>query len=332
MDVRLICGIDGGQTSTRCVLATTESELLGRGTGGPLIHLSAYGAHDRFLASLGQALQEAWTAAGITQRPLAAIVLGATGVVAGSPEASAAAELLSALVQADVVHVCSDSMIALQGAHAGRPGVIVITGTGTIAFGMDSSGRTARAAGWGWLIGDEGSAFAIGRAGLRAACHAHDGTGPATSLSELVVQHFGIVNLHDVKRIISAPDFGAKGFAALAAVVSQAAERGDAVAIEIIREAGLALAQQTAAVVGKLDFGAEPVPVAPLGGAFNHVFGLKQAFVSAMETTSVSAVVTPPRLPAVLGAVLMALELCNADIVSALLRLQHTTAVQSVSC
>ncbi len=331
MDVRLICGIDSGQTSTRCVLATTGGELLGRGRGGALIHLSAHGAHERFLQSIGQTLQEAWAAAGITQRPLAAIVLGATGIVADTPEARTAAELLSTLVEADVVQVCSDAMIALQGAHAGCPGVVVITGTGTIAFGMDSSGHTARAGGWGWLIGDEGSAFAIGRAGLRAACYAHDGMGPETFLNELFTQHFGVVSLHDVKRIISAPDFGAKGFAALAALVSKAAEQGDAAANRIIHEAGLALAQETAAVVRKLDFGADPVPVAPLGGAFDHVFGLREAFVGAMETTAVPAVVTQPRLPAVLGAVLMALELCNVDIVSALLRLQ-TTALQSVSC
>lgn len=326
MDVRLICGIDSGQTSTRCVLATTDGELLGRGTGGSLIHLNAHGAHERFLGSIGQALQEAWAAAGITQRPLAAIVLGATGIVAGSPEASTAAELLSKLVRADVVQICSDSMIALQGAHAGCPGVVVITGTGTIAFGMDSSGRTARAGGWGWLIGDEGSAFAIGRAGLRAACYAHDGMGPETTLNESFTQHFGIVSLHDVKRVISAPDFGAKGFAALAGVVSKAAEYGDAVANRIIREAGLALAQETAAVVRRLEFGANPVPVAPLGGAFDHVFGLQEAFVSAMETTSVPAVVTQPQLPAVLGAVLMALELCNVDVGSVLPRLQQIAA------
>jgi N-acetylglucosamine kinase len=196
---------------------------------------------------------------------------------------------------------------------------------------MDSSGRTARAGGWGWLIGDEGSAFAIGRAGLRAACCAHDGTGPETTLNVSVTQHFGIVSLHDVKRIVSAPDFGARGFAALAVLVSQAAERGDDVANRIIREAGLALAQQTAAVVRKLDFGANPVPVAPLGGAFDHVFGLQEAFVGAMEATSVPAVVTQPRLPAVLGAVLMALELCDVDIASSLPRLQGTTALRSVS-
>ncbi len=314
MDAKLVCGIDGGQTSTRCVLATTNGELLGQGTGGALTHLSAHGARERFSQSIGQALQEAWTATGITSRPLAAIVLGASGIVTDSPEASTAAELLSTLVHADAVQICSDAMIALQGAHAGCPGVIVITGTGTIAFGMDGSGRTARAGGWGWLIGDEGSAFAIGRAGLRAACYAQDGMAPETVLNELFTQYFGVVTLHDIKRIIYAPDFGAKGFAALAEVVSGAAEQGDKIAQSIIREAGSALAQKAAAVLRQLDFGAIPAPVAPLGGAFDHVVGLGEAFSSVMETASALAVVTQPRLPAVLGAVLMALKLCNSEI------------------
>ena len=320
----LVCGIDGGQTSTRCVLATTHGEILGQGRGGPLTHLNAEGGRERFIQSVDQALQKAWTATGLTACPLAAIVVGATGILANSPEASTATEFLSTLIQAQSVHVCSDAMTALQSAHEGRPGVIVIAGTGTIALGMDSSGHTARAGGWGWLIGDEGSAFAIGRAGLRAALYARDGMEPGTVLEDLFARHFGVSNLHDVKRIIYAPDFGAKGFAALAKVVSRAAEQGDGPARRLIREAGTALAHEAIAVIENLHFCESSTPVAPLGGAFEHVVGLRQAFASAVETASVPISITQAKMPAVLGAVIMALKQCDADLVSALPRLRAT--------
>jgi N-acetylglucosamine kinase-like BadF-type ATPase len=279
------------------------------------------GSRERFSQSVSQALQIAWSAAGLAARPLAAVVLGATGIVAETTEAAVAAELLSTLVQAQTIHICSDAIIALHGAHAGGPGVIVISGTGTIALGQDNSGRLARAGGWGWLLGDEGSAYAIGRAGLRAALYASDKMGPATALEALFKQHFGLVSLQDVKRIIYAPDFGARGLAALAAIVSQAVEQGDLMAGQIIDQAGAALARQVVAVVQKLEFDALPVPVAPLGGAFDHVIGLRRAFANAVAAAGEPLLIVQPQLPAVLGAVIMALKQAEADLASILPRL-----------
>lgn len=307
----LVLGVDGGQTSTKCLLTTTRGQILGRGEGGPLIHLAAQGGRERLVQSLQQALTQAWANAGLAPSPVEAIGLGLTGVEADTAEAHIVLELVPTILQARVVVVQSDAFAALMGAHLGQPGVIAISGTGSVVLGMNGRGQKARAGGWGWLLGDEGSAFAIGRNALLAAFYAFDGVGPATRLEEMFVKHFGVASMYEVKRLLHAPDFGQRGFATLAPLVSRAAEEGDAISAAIIREAGQALAKQVMAVIRRLDFAA--APVAPIGGAFEHVTGLRLAFGAALSAVSDSAMVTDPQLSPAHGAVIIALKECTSD-------------------
>ena len=304
----LVCGVDGGQTATRCVLSDRQGQVLGHGHSLALTHLDAIGGRERFAQSMARALHQAWATASLKPCPLAALVVGATGIVAGSREADTAEALLADIVQSRIVHICSDAEIALAGAHGGAPGIIVIAGTGTIALGLDGRGRIARAGGWGWLIGDDGSAFAIGQAGLKAALYARDGMGPTTLLGSMLTKHFDVEDLYDTKRIVYEPHFGAKGFAALAGLVAQAAAEHDSVAQKIIKGAGAALAQEALAVMRRLDFAGNPVRVAPLGGGFEHVYGLSQAFSTALQHSGVHFQLVTAQMPAVLGAVIMAVQ------------------------
>ncbi|MSP14934.1 MAG: N-acetylglucosamine kinase [Chloroflexi bacterium] len=325
----LIIGIDGGQTSTKSVLATTRGQVLGYGRGGPLIHLAADGSRERFILSVGTAIRAAWDAAGLAPRPVQAIGLGLTGVEADTPEAATVLALLPSCVDAQAAEVQNDGIAALAGAHLGQPGVIVISGTGTISLGIDPQGRLGRAGGWGWLIGDEGSAVDIGRRGLMAALYAFDGIGAATLLEPGFRQYFGIASLLDAKRRVYASDFGARGFAALAQVVSTAAAEGDPIARGIVTFGGQALAREVAAVIRRLDFAGQAVPVAPVGGAFEHITGLRQAFSDALAAQPVAAIVISAHLPPILGAAILALRLCAAtpgfDLAAAISRLQATT-------
>ncbi len=316
-----VIGVDGGQTSTKCVLATTEGEIKSRGEGGPLIHLAAEGGRGRFTRSLRETLADAWRRANLAPGEVAAIGLGLTGVEANTVEAKVVVELVPAAVQAVQVEVQSDAIAALMGAHLGKPGVIVIAGTGSIALGVNARGEHVRAGGWGWLIGDEGSATAIGRSGLLAASNAFDGAGPSTQLLDLFTTHLQLAVLTDVKRIVQGSEFGQRGLAALAPLVGQAAEQGDAPAARIIAEAGHALARQAAAVIRRLNF-AEPARVAPVGGAFDHVAGLRDSFGMALAKEPAPAIVVSPELPPVLGAVIMALSKCVSELEPAVERLR----------
>jgi N-acetylglucosamine kinase len=305
-----VFGVDGGQTSTKCALVTTDGRVVAYGSGGGLVHLAAQGSDARFVTALRDAFSAAFAAAGIPPQPVRAVVLGLTGAEGGTPESETAKALVARVIETGLVDAHSDAYAALVGAHGGRPGIIAIAGTGSHIMGMDAAGRVARAGGWGWLLGDEGSALWIGRSGLAAALRAEDGVGEPTTLHALLQTHFGVASFRDVKRVVYASDFGARGFAALAPIVAGAAEGGDAVARKIIATAGEDLAAQVCAVQRRLVLPAD-VPVAPVGGAYEHVHGLRTAFESALQRSNPAAKIAAPEYPPVLGAALMALCLCG---------------------
>lgn len=306
MSEAFVFGIDGGQTATKGVLATVDGRVLAYGRGAPLVHLAAQGGPDQFVAALRETLADAWRNAARQPHPLAAIGLGLTGVDADGAEAALVRALLPQAVQAARVEVRGDDETALMGAHLDGPGIMVIAGTGSVALGKDRRGRLVRAGGWGWLLGDEGSGLAIGRDGLRAALRALDGVDPPTRLTDIVLAHFGVARPRDIKALVYALDFGARGFAALAPLVAVAARDGDGTARAILRQAADALARQALAVVRHLDFGEETVYVAPVGGAFAHLWRLRDGFTEALAAADPRLVVRDPLQPPVIGALLLA--------------------------
>lgn len=304
-----LMGIDGGQTSVKCALANLDGVILGQGQGRGLLHLAAPDGAERFVEAIGRAMQAAWEDAGLAKQPLSSLTMGLTGVTsAETPEAKLASELVRKLVTVEKIRIENDAVAALMGAHAGGPGIICIAGTGAITLGQDAHGRLERAGGWGWLLGDEGSAFWIGREALRAALRAQEGLGPPTSLLQAFQHHFQIDQMIQVKRVVFSAEFGAQGFAALAPMVQCAASEGDEVSGEILHQGGNELAAAVLAVARKLDFGGLPVPIAPVGGAFEHINDMRQAFADRL-TASGGCQIVEPRFPPVMGAVFMARQL-----------------------
>jgi N-acetylglucosamine kinase len=304
---QFVFGVDGGQTSTKCALVNMEGRVFGYGAGSGLVHLAAEGARAKHIAALREAFASAWAAANLPPQPVAAVGLGLTGVEGGTAEAETVRAIVAEVIEAQHVKVHSDAYAALVGAHGGRPGVIAISGTGSHIMGLNAVGEVARAGGWGWLLGDEGSALWLGKHGLAAALRAEDGVGEATVLQARMREHFGIVSFRDAKRIVYDSGFGAKGFAGLAPLVSVAAEQGDAVAIGLITQAARDLAAQVLAVQCRLAL-PDDAPIAPVGGAYEHVHGLREGFVAALREVNPSVHVVAPQHPPVIGAALLAIR------------------------
>lgn len=319
-----LIGIDGGQTSTKCVITTRDLRVVGEGSGSGMVHLAAADGAERFQAGLREAVQQAWQAMGQSPQPVQAMAMGLTGVDA-EPEAERAVALAHEIVDCAHIQASNDALTALIGAHGGQPGIIVISGTGAIALGRAANGRTARSGGWGWMIGDEGSAMAIGRNGLNAATYAFDGTGPATLLVDAMVrqlehmqneadpaaaQRNPVRDLRDCKRIVYGPQFGSRGLASLAAVVSQVAQQDDEIARRIIAQAGDDLARLALGVSHALNMPASPV--APVSGAFSHVHGLREAFVDCLAQRAPALRVVSPQHSAAYGAAILAAQMADA--------------------
>ncbi|HQV70428.1 MAG TPA: BadF/BadG/BcrA/BcrD ATPase family protein [Thermoflexales bacterium] len=302
----LIIGVDGGQTSTKCVLVDDRMNVLGYGAGGELRHLVAHGGRERHVSALRACIAQAFAQAGLPIQPVAAIGLGLSGVSGPeSPLAEMAREYMPDVIDAKVVVVESDAYTALLGAHGGKPGAIAIAGTGSNAMGINAAGQVKRAGGWGWLLGDEGSAMRIGHDGLVAALQYWDRIGEPTTMLKAFQTHFNAINMRLIVASVYSADFWAKGFATLAEVVSRCATDGDAIARNVIEQNGAELARQVDAVVRQLAH-PSPLPVSPMGGAFEHVFGLRAAFDGALVRLGSPCVVTPPQAPPMFGAAILA--------------------------
>ncbi|MGJ5818398.1 N-acetylglucosamine kinase [Paludibaculum fermentans] len=294
-------GVDGGQSSTTALIGDETGRVLGMGRGGPCNHVSAAEARAKFMGAIGGCVGQAREAAGLpADTHFRAACLGFSG---GPADKDA---LIAEMFSIGSRVVTNDAVIALAGAHAGRPGIITIGGTGSISYGRNGTGKFARVGGWGYIYGDEGGGFDITRQGLRAALRMEEGWGPETVLRALLLEATGASNANELMHKFYTPEFPRPKIAAMSQIVVRAASQGDEVATDILGEAAQQLAGITRAARLQLFTREEVVPVAPIGGVFKSDT-LMTAFRSRVELTNDMQVVTPAFEPAA-GALLEAYQ------------------------
>lgn len=257
-----LLGIDGGGTKTLALLASINGATLGRGQA-PSSNYHKVGK-DAALTALDEAIRNAFTDAQLAPQPVAAICLGMSGV--DRPEDLAVFQpwLADRHGQAKTVIVNDAELVLAAGTPDGW-GVAGICGTGAICVGRNQAGDRARSDGWGNILGDAGSGYAIGLAALRAVMRAYDGRGDATALTAAVLGHWSLESpVQLVHRVYTEQAMPAE-IAALAAVVDSTAEKGDWMALDIMRHAAVELAITIHAVASRLSFSG-PVPCGLAGG------------------------------------------------------------------
>jgi N-acetylglucosamine kinase-like BadF-type ATPase len=257
-------GVDGGQSSTYALIGDANGRVLGGGRGGPSNHVGASEGRAKFTDAIQTCLSAACASAGLHAASIrfAVACLGFSGGPADKES------ILREILRSDRTIVTHDALIALSGATGGEPGVITIAGTGSIAFGRNASGKTARAGGWGYVFGDEGGGFDIVRQALRAALKVEEGWGEPTSLRQMFLDQTGASDCNDLLHRFYTPEYPRPRIAAFAELVDEAAEHGDRIAREILNDVGRELAAIAAAVRGQLFEKSEPVRVAYVGGVF----------------------------------------------------------------
>jgi glucosamine kinase len=264
-------GIDGGGTSTRCVVGD-EHRVLGTAVTGSakITRVGTACARD----ALQGAIRQACTAAGINPEKISHSCIGMAG--ASRAEVIESAHAWAAELIQGKIDVVGDMVVALEAAFGGGPGVIVIAGTGSICFGRNQCGETARAGGGGPVVSDEGSGDWIGRKAVEEA--SHDGKPAALPLLAAITQAWGIRDRADFERRVSSepsPDF-----AVLFPAVLAAATGGDQVAVQILRAAGKELAKLAGTLIRQLWPQAQHVPVAFSGGVFENSATVRDTFVT----------------------------------------------------
>jgi len=304
---RWVLGVDGGATTTTALLAELETgQVIGRGTGGSS-NIQAVG-ETVALRELNTAIATAFAAAGLRRQPVAAAALGLAGIdLDGEDVIRGWADLVDL---AERLVVVNDARLLFA---AGTPhgwGLAVIAGTGSIAYIRTPEGNNDRRGGWGWLLGDEGSAFQIGLRALRAVCRAADGVGPPTRLTQIFLDKLGSSQPRDLIPAVYRGNWDKAFIAQLAPLVLTWAAQ-DEVARQIVHTQAQALARTAAAAVRLYRWPEDHIPTALSGGLFLHSEMYRTHFLEYLREEDVvpepvQTVEEPAR-----GAVLLARQLCG---------------------
>jgi N-acetylglucosamine kinase-like BadF-type ATPase len=297
----LVLGIDVGGTKTVCQLADDQANILAESRGGGA-NLQASGELE-VEKVLHQVIDRALVNA--SARP-AAICLGMAGVDRPR-DADVVRGILLRIGQRAQPYVVNDALIALEAGLPGGAGVVVLAGTGSIAYGRDAQGRAARAGGWGYVLGDEGSGYWLGRHALRAVVRAADGRGRTTALTARVLAHYHVDRPQDLVWEIYHSGLKPTAIASLATEVGAAAMEGDTLAEDIINAAALELAGAAASVARRLSL--ERCPVVLAGGTLRGVVPLRERVLSDLSRALPHAEARVLDVEPALGAVRLALLL-----------------------
>ena len=305
MSSDLILGIDAGGTQTTAWIATIDdpTHVVGRGIAGPA-NPQVVGA-DSAIVALQQATDAAQAQTQFSRQPFAAVCIG----LAGADRDGDQYAIHEWAIRNDItqcLQLVNDATPVLYAATPTGCGVALISGTGSFAFGRRADGTTARAGGWGYLIGDEGSGYVIAIEALRAAVSFADGCGSSTSLLERLLTALGRIHAAELISVIYAPNMTRSRIAALCPVVFDAHEDGDPVATRIIAAAAQRLADLVAAVSTRLQISSQPIPLAITGGVLLNQPTLRERVQAAMEKHSLSINAVIPVLDPVAGALILA--------------------------
>jgi N-acetylmuramic acid 6-phosphate etherase len=294
-----VAGIDAGATSTVGMLADETGKVCAKARVSAA-NLVVHGelAVEKALYQVIEDLE--------APEPLAAICLGMAGLKPEDEELIRG--VFRRLGHRQRIRIVNDAVIALVAGAPAGVGVVVISGTGSIAYGVDPAGRTARSGGWGYLLGDEGSAFWLGHAAVRQGIRAIDGRGPATTLFERISQKLDLEAPTGLVKWFYDQDHSRDRVATLASIVEEAASAGDEAASSLLDEAAAHLARAARACAEQLSF-SKPYPLVLAGGAFKacpSLFRRLEASLGLPQARIVRLEGEPAR-----GAVTLALELLS---------------------
>lgn len=299
----VVVAVDGGGTRTRCGIFDEHGSLLGTASSGPSNQNCA--ERQVVVASVRQAIEDALRSCGKGPEDVLVVSAALAGVEydgAGAEEANAI------LVEAGWANclIYGDVLAAHAGALGGESGVLVLAGTGSIAFAVAPDGRSSKAGGFGYLFGDEGSAFWIAREALKAASHADDGRGPATQLTAAFCRHLQIGEFSESLRFfyVDAP-LAVTRLSQCSSLVNEVAEAGDTVARRVLFSAGDELARLAEVLLRRL-----PAPGTTIvtyhGAVLLHSRLVRESFESSLRTRLPSVLLRAPVGDPVLGAYLLA--------------------------
>jgi len=303
---RVVVGVDGGGSRTRALLVGFDGTVLAEATGGAsnVQKKGVAGSADVIFDVVKKCIEKS----GSSHQAIAHVVVGAAG--AGRP--STRSELtgaISALAQKNKtpfaqITVETDGRIALEAAFPGKPVVALIAGTGSVALYRTEDGRIHRVGGWGSLIGDEGSGYAIARDACSAVMKEYDGRAEKTLLTEKALEHFGVTDPED---LIPKIHMEKTELAPFVENVLEAVTSRDRVARQILTRGAADLVE----FVRILTLAHPPkhkLPVCPMGGLLENENEYSKMVREKLKATLPQIIIQKPKFPAAFGAAILGLN------------------------
>ncbi len=297
-----IIGIDGGGTKTHSILATLDGEFLASYTeGASNPHVVGFEASARVIAaSIEKCLAHLHESAS----PNLKIVAGIAGIGRPADQETLRSALVRINTAYESIVLTTDVRIALEGALPWRSGIVLIAGTGSIAYYRDNKGGLIRSGGWGRILGDEGSGFTIAREGLRAVLLQHDGRGTETALTPLALRHYAIPS---VDQLITEVYKKGTEISSFAPLVVDAAANGDDIAIRIIDEESKKLVSLVKPLIDR-SISEGKLQLAMIGGLLEHKTAYSVKVRTLLKESYPNVYVQRPKFSPVVGALILALN------------------------
>jgi N-acetylglucosamine kinase len=309
---KVILAIDGGGTSTRCLAIDSGGAILGSARGGPSNHILS--PWEIVSESIESAIRGTLEDCELDPARVICISLGMAGIGPGGEGKETVEDLAREILPAQTIIATGDMVIAFHGAIMAESGVIANAGTGSVVYGKSPSGAYRQVGGWGHVLGDEGSAYDIAVAGLRAAARFCDGRAEFTKLVDLIPPALDVSDVVQVAFKVYGLNMERKEIAALARIVSKAATEGDEVSLGILRAAAEELALGVNVAIRELGMETDSVTVSYIGSVFNSGEPVIRPFAEAVAMKYPRAVVVPPKFPAVIGAFILGAKEAGWDI------------------
>ena len=310
----IFLGVDGGQSHTEAVIADKKGCILGRGFGGASNHAEVPGGRERLQNAIKKSVGEALKNANLP--PLKQIKFAAAhcGMTGGADYKH---EIIGEIIKSDSLIIGHDAPTALFGATAGKPGVVVIAGTGSVIYGANKSGETVQIGGLGFLFSDEGSGFWLAAQTIRLAIKEQDKLIPDSGLQKQVLDFFGKKQIREVTSDYYNLKISRDKIASLAKESVTLALTGNQILREQIQHGAEILAEGVFSASKTLNLTNE-FPVAGVGGMFRAEL-MKDYFVESLSRHIPRAVFIEPRFTPPIGALFMAYRQKNIVLTTDLL-------------
>lgn len=302
---QLYLGVDGGGTKTHISLMNGNRDFKCEGFAGPSNPLRV--GVETAVSNIAKAINDACDRAGVSRGDIVAGTLGLAGVRRSDLKQSVRESFVKRL-GIRKVSVVTDAEIALYATTQGKPGLVVIAGTGSVCLGKNENGEMAISGGWGPLAGDEGGGVGIAQQALHTIAKASDGRGVPTMLSQRASEYFRASGPENLIVAIYSPQVDNTRIAGFARLVVEAAQEGDKVAVEILEDAGFELGLAACAVIDKLKLEDRKVPIGCVGSVFLAGELLTGPMLKKVRECAPKAFLTKPAVPPAHAAALMAYQ------------------------